>query len=275
MKNNEYSNVISQLEDELKLRGFSEKTIKAYSYNSIKFFKWLKKSSLFMCNESVRKYFVYLNENKFSRATIRLNRASLHFLFSYIIKLNIDVNQIPLPKKKKQLPKILSKEEVIKLIDSVPNIKHKLIIAFLYSSGLRVSEVVNLKVNDINPNNNTILIRLGKGQKDRYTILSENIKSDLFSYLCERKNKTDYLFEGQKGKYTIKSVQSVLEKYSKDVLGKKITPHVLRHSFATHLLESGVDISYIQKLLGHSRIDTTSIYLHVAKKDFLKIKSPY
>ncbi|MGM5487970.1 MAG: tyrosine-type recombinase/integrase [Nanobdellota archaeon] len=180
------------------------------------------------------------------------------------------MKNIPNPKCKKGLPKVLSREEVQALFERIENPKHKLMIMLLYSSGLRVSELVNLKRTDINVHDNTVRIDQGKGKKDRVTILSQKVKDLLLPHLMQN-FRTPYLFEGRQGKYSIRTVQKILENVSN---ARHISAHMLRHSFATHLLEQGTDIRYIQKLLGHSQIETTSIYTHAAKKDFLKIKSP-
>ena len=143
----------------------------------------------------------------------------------------------------------------------------------LYSSGLRLSELLNLKRKDLDFDRNIIYVKLGKGNKDRITLMSESLKIDLLRYYSKYEFKTEYVLEGRNGKYTKKSVQKVLENYGKNA-GIKLTPHMLRHSFATHLFEAGTDIRYIQKLLGHSDLKTTEIYTKVSNKDLSKIKSP-
>lgn len=265
--------ILIKLSEELRLRGFSLKTRDSYLYNCGKFLKWIKKNSKNISNDTVREYFLYLNKKGYDTSTIRQARASICFLFKTVLSENINLENIPLPKKKKSLPKVLSQNEVLKVINNIKNPKHKLMIKLIYSSGLRVSELINLKREDIDSDKNLVCIIQSKGKKDRMTILSEKVKKDLFDYLCKTEFRTKYLFEGRNGKYSVKAVQKILEKASK-IINKKVTPHMLRHSFATHLLEAGTDIRYIQKLLGHSRLETTSIYTHVAKKDYLNIKSP-
>lgn len=262
--------MIVKTSERMVLEGLSVKTRKNYLYNISKFLSWIEKSSLFISDTPVNKYFLSINEI-YDVNTVRQIRASLVYFFK-VNKIEITIDDIPNPKRKKQLPKVLSKEEIDKILNNILNLKHKLIVMILYSSGLRVSEVVNLHRSDIN--RDSILIRQGKGKKDRYTILSHKVKDLLILYLCETTFETKYLFEGRNGKYTVKSVQEILKKASKN-LDKNITPHMLRHSFATHLLENGTDIRYIQKLLGHSKLETTSIYTHVANRDFLKVKSPF
>lgn len=198
---------------------------------------------------------------------------AIRFFFLEVLDSPIKLKDIPLMKKEKTLPKTISKEKIKIIINNCDNIKHRLVIKFLYSSGLRLSELINLKRKDIDFDNNLIFIRLGKGSKDRVTLLSPNLKDDLLKYYSFSEFKTEYIFEGRKGKYSKKSVQKILERLGKKI-GTKIHPHMLRHSFATHLLEQGTDIRYIQKLLGHSSSSTTEIYTHVANKDLKNIKSP-
>lgn len=267
------SQIMEKLAEEIKLRGFSTKTQKSYMYQCDRFLLWILKTSKKLSNDSVREYFLKLND-KYDTNTVRLARASIKFMCLHVLDKQIQIEEIPLPKKKSRLPKVLSKPEVLKLISNITNEKHRLMISLLYSSGLRVSELVNLKREDIDCENSLLRIIQAKGNKDRTTILSAKVKRSLLPFLCRTKFSSSYLFEGRKGKYSIKSVQKIIEKAS-TILNRKVTPHMLRHSFATHLLEDGTDIRYIQKLLGHSKLQTTSIYTHVAKKDFLKIKSPF
>jgi site-specific recombinase XerD len=204
---------------------------------------------------------------------MRLKHAAIAFFFREILKKPFDFEQVPIKKKEKTLPKVLSVEKIREMIDACDNIKHRLIVKLLYSSGLRLSELLNLKRDDIDFDRGLILVRLGKGNKDRTTILSENLKDDLLRYYSKMRFDTDYVFEGRRGKYSKKSVQKVLERLGKKI-GIKVHPHMLRHSFATHLLEQGTDIRYIQKLLGHSDVSTTEIYTHVSTQRLENIKSP-
>ena len=268
----DYSEMIQKTSERMILESLSKKTQKNYLYNIKRFLDWLNKSSLFISQTPVKLYFLSIAQ-VYDTSTIRQIRASVLYFFK-VNRIEMDIRDIPNPKRKKLLPKVVSKIDIDKILGCMTNIKHKLIIMILYSSGLRVSEVVNLKRSDIS--DNSLLVRQGKGKKDRYTIISKKVKKLLIEYLCQTTFKSVYLFEGRKGKYTIKSVQEILKKASsKSLINRHITPHMLRHSFATHLLENGTDIKYIQKLLGHSKLETTSIYTHVAQKDFLKVKSPF
>ena len=265
---------LQKLKQSLTFRGFSPKTVKSYMYNSEKFLDYLDKSSQKCDESSVRKYFELLYKKDYDLSTIRLIKASLDFLIKNIFEKSFAIDKIPYPKKKKTLPKVLSKEEIKTIFNETKNPKHKLILKMIYSSGIRLNELINLKREDIDPNRKTILISQGKGKKDRITILSENLSKELFDYICKTNFKTKYLFESSRNKkYSQKTIQKILEKSSKE-LNKKVTPHMLRHSFATHLLEQGTDIRYIQKLLGHSNLETTQIYTKVANTELLKIKSP-
>lgn len=265
---------LQKLKQALIFRGFSHKTVKSYMYISEKFLDYLDESSQSCDEESVKRYFQRMHDKKYDLSTIRLIKASLDFLIKSVFGKNFAIENIPYPKKKKTLPKVLSKEEIKIIFDETKNPKHKLILQLLYSSGIRLNELINLKKEDIDPHRKIIVVVQGKGKKDRITLLSERLSKDLFDYVCKTEFKTKYLFESSRGKkYAQKTIQKILEKSSKK-LNKKVTPHMLRHSFATHLLESGTDIRYIQKLLGHSNLETTSIYTKVANTDLLKIKSP-
>jgi site-specific recombinase XerD len=179
------------------------------------------------------------------------------------------------PNKKERLPEVISQETILKIIKSIQNIKHKCIISLLYSGGLRRQEVLNLKITDIDSERMMVRINGGKGNKDRYTILSQALLIDLRLYYKMYLPKT-YLFEGATGgKYSPTSVAKILKKATKRVgITQNITPHMLRHSFATHLLESGTDLRHIQTLLGHTSSKTTEIYTKVTFSSIQNIKSP-
>ncbi|GBE19937.1 tyrosine recombinase XerC [archaeon BMS3Abin17] len=252
------------------LKGFSKQTIKAYYYNVKRFLDFIAKSGLNLENNAIKSYLLTLN---LSVNSMRLQYASLRFFFAEILKKPFTTADVPIKKKEKILPKLLSKEQIKKLIEATDNLKHKLIVKLLYSSGLRLGELLNLKRKDLDFERNILYIRKGKGKKDRITLISENLKLDLLNYYSKNTFKTEYILEGRNGKYTKKSVQKVLDNLGKKI-GTKVHPHMLRHSFATHLLDSGTDIRHIQKLLGHSDISTTEIYTHVSNKDLSNIRSP-
>lgn len=180
------------------------------------------------------------------------------------------------PRRDKMIPQVLSKEEVIDILKFTRNLKHRAILALIYSSGLRVGEALNLRLVDINVDRRQILVRKGKGRKDRMVILAESIVPLLNNYLGTYQPKRYFVEGQQEGElYSSSSVRSVLNiSCNRAGIKKRVTPHTLRHSFATHMLENGIDLRYIQELLGHSKPETTMIYTHVAQKDLMKIRSP-
>ena len=187
----------------------------------------------------------------------------------------IDADQLKQPRRKRKLPVVLSREEILKLLLATPNLKHRTALAILYGSGLRISELINLKVADVDFARKQLFIRNAKGRKDRIVALSERIYGLLNDYLQTYKPDT-YLFNGQETiKYSASSIRQFLYRATKRAgIKKHITPHTLRHTYATHLLEGGVDLKYVQELLGHSKPETTQIYLHITKKQLLAINSP-
>jgi len=262
--------ILQKLKERCILRGFSRQTIKSYTYNVERFLSFLEKSRLNLNNEAIRSYLLVQDVGT---NTSRLQYASISFFFREVLNKPFTFEEVPIKKKEKQLPKVISQDKIKAMINETKNLKHRLLIKLLYSSGLRLQELIDLKRKDIDFERNVLNVKKGKGNKDRITLISENLKMDLLKYYSNNIFKTEYVFEGRMGKYTKKSVQKVLDLAGKKV-GIKVTPHMLRHSFATHLLEAGTDIRHIQKLLGHSDLKTTEIYTHVSNKELLKIKSP-
>ncbi len=217
-----------------------------------------------------------LIEGNKSDETIRAVCFAIKFYLNTIKKESDGIQEIvdnlPNVKREKKLPVVLSKKEINKLILATKNINHRLIVQIGYSAGLRLSEIINLKWRDIDFNRDTIHLKRAKGKKDRIVMLSQKVKEELQKINQE----TDYVFVSNRGsKYSARAIQKIIENLSKKAkIKKKITPHTLRHSFATHLLENGTDIRYIKNLLGHSNISTTHIYTKVSNKNILKIKSP-
>jgi site-specific recombinase XerD len=178
------------------------------------------------------------------------------------------------PRKKERLPEVLSKEEVLRMIEVTKNIKHRSIISLMYSAGLRRGELLALKITDIDSERMLIRVREGKGGKDRYTLLGEAVLSLLRAYYRQYQPE-EYLFQGEQGgAYSPGSLLKVVKAAARRAgIQKRVTPHMLRHSFATHLLEQGTDLRYIQSLLGHRSSKTTEIYTYVANNAFRKIKN--
>ncbi|MBI5798136.1 tyrosine-type recombinase/integrase [Candidatus Woesearchaeota archaeon] len=262
---------LQELKDLCDLKGYSPQTKKAYVFHTGKFLDFCEKSSLCLNPESVRSYLLLRN---ISVNSSRLLYAALKFFFMEILQQTAFAEKVPVKKRIKQLPKVISQEKIKELLSATKNLKHKIIIELLYSSGLRLSELIDLKRKDLDFDRNLLFVRQGKGAKDRVTLMSASLQRDLLRYYSEYSFKTEYVLEGREGKYTKKPVQAVLKNAGKQA-GIQLHPHMLRHSFATHLLEQGTDIRYIQKLLGHSDLKTTEIYTKVSTKDISRIKSPW
>jgi integrase/recombinase XerD len=235
---------------------------------------YIKKPPEQITQEDIKQYLAHeISDKKAKPRTISLKKSALRFLYDEI--LNKNITDIKTPKIPQSLPSVLTKEEVKKLIDAAGSDKTKLIIELIYSAGLRVSECVKLEIDDIDFNENLINIKSGKGSKDRVTILSPITAEHLKKYILTLEKDEKYLFPGNKDILSTRNIQKIIQRAAKKAgITKKTTPHTLRHSFATHLLENGTDIRLIQELLGHSQLSTTQIYTHVSKEQLKKIKSP-
>ena len=252
-----------KLLSECKLRGYSRKTMSAYLYYIGRFL---------YSDLSLEKFLLDLIDSGKSGSTVRTAGFAIKF---YLRLIGVfDADKIPNVKNSKKLPVILSGKEIEDMIISSNNFKHRLIIATSYSAGLRVSEVVNLRWGDIDFSRNIIHLKGCKGKKDRVVMLAAKVKKDLKKLFSDR---TGFVFKTDKGsKYSIRTVEQIVSDAAKKAgILKRVTPHTLRHSFATHLLEDGVDLRYIRDLLGHSSTETTLIYTKVSKIRLEKIKSPY
>tara|TARA_B100000809_G_scaffold261477_1_gene310482 strand:+ start:2479 stop:3627 length:1149 start_codon:yes stop_codon:yes gene_type:complete len=225
--------------------------------------------------EQIRNYLQALVQQGKSHSYINQMINSIKFYYEVVLEMPNRFYSIERPRKKEPLPKVISLEEVALIIKNTNNIKHKCIVSLLYSSGLRRGELLNLKLNDIDSKRMVINVVNGKGGKDRITILSQSVLEDLRNYF-KVWNPEIYLFEGIKGKqYTGSSISKIIDNACKSAkIRKKVSPHILRHSFATHLLENGTDLRQIQVLLGHSSTKTTEIYTQVAITNIKTIRSP-
>ena len=269
-------------ENSLKLKRYSKRTILGYSsclFLSNKWFMGNRGKSIDIIDEDdALQYFLYLTETqKYSYSTVRMYRFSLEYYYIYVIKRPLNLDFMNKVKKEKHLPEVLTNDEIILIIDNIENIKHNTIVSLLYSSGLRISEVVNLKVKDISLSDLTLKIRGGKGNKDRITIFSDKLLNRLTD-IVNKKQTDDYLFTSNQKigeKLSTRTVQKVFKTaLARSGVKKSATCHDLRNTFATNLLESGVNLQYIQHLLGHKNISTTTIYTKVAKSKLINIKSP-
>lgn len=263
---------LKKLETELKIRGFSEKTIKSYLFWNKKFLDQVNKKPEEITTEDIKSYIAEKISENISPKSIVLIKSALKFFYDEVLGKNI-VN-LKTPKVPKTLPVVLTKEEVKELINSIENKKHKLIVKLLYSSGLRLSELVNLKVGNLELNENIGWVRGGKGKKDRMFLISKKLSEELAELIKGRKEE-EFLFVGRKGRMSERNVQKIINLAAKKAgIEKPVHPHVLRHSFATHLLESGENIRKIQELLGHSNLSTTQIYTHISTEELKKVKNP-
>jgi len=260
------------------LKNFSTATEKTYLHHLNLFLDYVKASKVpNIDSKFLLDYFNFLKISKnFSYSSMKQSLAAIRFLYFEVLKKEVDFDFFIKMKKPDKLPNVLSIEEVKNIVDSIQNIKHRAIISTIYSCGLRISEAVNLKLCDIDSSLMTIKIVNGKGKTDRTVMLSEKLLILLKEYFALYKPK-EYLFEGQTGgKYSARSIQQIFNHAVEKVMIKKeVTVHSLRHSFATHLLENGTDIRFIQELLGHKHLSTTQIYTHINPISARKIKSPF
>lgn len=277
-KSNNLANVSNQhplrsLAQELIIRGFSQRTIKGYLGHNQGLLNFIGKSAKEVNQQDIKDYLLYLKSKGYSNTSLNNVISALKFYYQQVLHRKLFF-YIQRPKRERFLPVVLSREEIIKLIDSLTNLKHKLVLSLAYSAGLRVSEIVNLKVKDIDLVGMTIMVREAKGNKDRVTVFSEKIKNDLQNLMGE---KNDFLFRDRQGnKLTTRTMQKIFTKaLILSGIKKAASFHSLRHSFATHLLESGVSIRYIQGLLGHQNIKTTQTYTQVTNPQLKNIKSPF
>ncbi len=269
---------LKKLETELKIRGFTQKTIEAYLFHNSQFLTFINKKPDDIGEEDIKTYLGHLiSDKQLKPASVNLALCSLRFFYSKILEKDI-FGRIEAPKSEKKIPTVLSKEEVTKMIDASENIRHRLLLKLLYSSGLRVSEAVSLKKEEIDEKEKMGMVRSGKGRKDRHFILSESFLEEYRRYLKKlaRKNiSSPYLFATKIGHITTKMAQkAVKEAALRAGITKRVFPHALRSSFATHLLENGTDIRIIQELLGHSNLATTQRYTKVSREQLKKVKSP-
>lgn len=260
---------MERLLTELELRGYSEATKQKYVQFNKEFLDFSRKQPDSVEKEDVKKYLAHLvGQEKRAPRSVNLARAALLFFYNQVLEKNFAT--IKIPKVQKSLPAVLTKDEVKRLIQAAKTRKSRFIIQLLYGTGLRVSELVRLKTSDLQLDQGVAWVRGGKGGKDRMALLP----MDLYNVL-ERKNPDTYVLEGPNGQLRERTVQAVVKRAAERAgIPKKVTPHTLRHSFATHLLESGNDIRVIQELLGHSNVQTTQIYTHVSDDRKRNIKNP-
>lgn len=266
--------LLQEMEELLKLRNYSPKTLKSYLFYVRKFLSFAKENSIAEKDEAVKKYLLNKQDKGKSSQTINLALNAIKFFYREVVK-SRDRIDLKFAKRSKRLPVILSRAEIGKIISSIGNNKHRLMVSLAYGAGLRVSEVINVRVRDIDTEGFIIHIKQAKGKKDRVTVFPEKIIADIKNIIAGKVGN-DLIFESNRGgKLTTTSLQKIFQKaLQKTDIKKDATFHSLRHSFATHLLENGVDVRYVQELLGHQNIRTTQIYTHVTNPSIKNIKSP-
>ena len=259
------------------LKGLSDNTKKAYLQKVQHFGAHFKALPEQLGETEIRDYLHHeITQRKLKSSSVAIGYAALKFFFKTTLGRTWEDQSIPRMKRGRPLPNILAKEEILQLFNATNNLKHRAVLMVAYSAGLRVSEIANLKIADIDSKNMQIIIKQGKGNVDRYSLLSENTLAVLRSYYKQYKPQY-WLFPGQYPAKPInpRSLGCIFRDAKRKVgIKKNVTIHSLRHSFATHLMEDNVHLCYIQKLLGHKNIRTTCVYLHLTRLNVLQIKSP-
>jgi site-specific recombinase XerD len=269
---------IALLTNELKLRNYSRQTIKNYSSIVAAFLDACKIPPESIDTDTVRHYLLGLEQSgKVATRTINLAGAGIRFFCNQVLKKDIDITKVPRMKTGRELPKVYSQEDIARILSATDNPKHQLVLMFAYGCGMRLNEIRYLKPNSIDMERSIITIFKGKGKKDRLVMLDASLKPAISSYLKSNNCGETWLFEGQKPKEMIaaRTISLIFDHAcAKANVEKKGGIHTMRHSFATHLLEQGTDLRYIQELLGHSSSKTTEIYTHVSNAAIAKIRSP-
>ncbi len=267
---------IEKMVRNMRASNYSDSSIRVYRSMVEVFLGFIGKEANEITMEDVRDFqYHFWVKKEYSNATQRQFIAAFKHLLEVVPEVKIDPEAIDLPRKERALPKVLSEEEVMRILGVIRNIKHFVSVGLLYSSGLRLGELLDLRIADLDFDRMQIHVRKGKGYKDRYVGMSQHLVPVIQNYIRMYAPR-EYFINGQGGgRYTAGSVRKFLDKAAKKAgIKKHVTPHMLRHSYATHLLEAGVDIRHIQELLGHSKPETTMIYTHVTTKQLTDIKSP-
>jgi site-specific recombinase XerD len=269
-------NIEETIKKECSRRRLSPRTTETYLSCIERFMKFTKKDIRYISKKDVRLFLEYLSEKNSAGSTMNVYHMALRFLFENVLEKRMWID-IKYSKTPKRLPEFLTKEETKKLIDSIVNFKHQLMICFMYSAGLRVSELLNLRIKDLVLEKEYGFVRNGKGGKDRIIILSKNLIPAI-KKLIEKENLTEenYLFQSNRNeKYSSRTIQQIIKKAIRvSGIKKNIHPHTLRHSFATHLIDNGSDLTQVQAFLGHKSPETTLIYTHMISPTMINIKSP-
>ncbi|MBC2727404.1 tyrosine-type recombinase/integrase [Desulfosporosinus sp.] len=270
------SSHLQTMKYEMELRGYSPQTQNHYLCHLRQLEKFSNKPAVQVSTDELKQFLYHRIKSGISYSNINISCNAFKLFFNKVLSYNWSDDVIVRPKRPKKLPHVLSKDEILSIMDQVLNLKHKTILMTTYSSGLRISETLNLRISDIDSKNMLLRVNHGKGNKDRWTVLShENLK--ILRLYWKLYRPTDLLFPGLvEGKPIVaRNVQHVFQVAKEKVgISKPATVHTLRHSFATHLLEDNTDIRTIQVLMGHSDISTTSNYIHLSTKHISSVKSP-
>lgn len=266
--------LIRKLQEQMQISGYSPRTIKSYTICAKKMYGHFQKPLNQVSEAEFKDFLAHLAKKNLSPYTLNLYHATIKYVIENIYNKSFSFG-FPYAKRHKKLPIVLSRYEIQLLIKSIKNNKHKTFIALAYGAGLRVSEVINLKVKDLDLDELTIHIKNSKGAKDRVTVVPEKLENDIRN-LIAGKNANNFVFESERGgRLTTRTAQVVFRRAAKkSSIKKPATFHSLRHSFATHLLENGTDVRYVQELLGHANIRTTQVYTKVTNPNLKNIKSP-
>jgi site-specific recombinase XerD len=276
----EHAEVIARVREELRLRNYSRKTERAYTNHLTRFLRATGRSPYELEPEDARRYLLALLDRNLSRAYQDQAISAIRFLAVHVLDRSDLVANAPRPRRERRLPSVLSADEVRRLLGAVANAKHRALLMLTYSAGLRVGEVVRLRVADLDLDRGMVHVRGAKNRKDRYTLLSETAVHAVRIYSQQSPRTVgprDFLFPGARPDrpLAVRSAQKIVARARRTAgIMKPTTPHTLRHSFATHLLEGGTDIRYIQELLGHASTKTTEIYTHVSQRKLNRIRSP-
>ncbi|MEQ9186183.1 MAG: tyrosine-type recombinase/integrase [Cryomorphaceae bacterium] len=273
----EQEKALNKLERLLISQGRSPSTVDSYGNLCKNMFIFLKKEPSHLSNDDVIRFqSEYLVRREYAESTQRQFATAVRYLMEANHMPWMDISRIKGPRKSKRLPKVLSRTEVMAILSVTTNLKHRTILSLMYSSGLRVGEVIDLKIADINLDHHSIHIKLAKGRKDRVVAMGQQMGIMLNNYINQYR-PIEYLFNGKSNmQYTQTSVRTMIKRSARKAgIHKQVHPHMLRHSFATHMIEDGVNLRYVQSLLGHSRPETTQIYTHVATEHLMKLKNPF
>lgn len=272
-----YSEILNRLDEETSLHNLTPRTCKAYRESVLRFLKYTGKDPQKLTDDDARAYLLHKQQNGIKAQTYNHYHGGIHFFYRYVLRVPFDPDKVPRMKTERFLPTVLTRSEVTELLNAETDLKYKAMYTLMYSSGLRLSEVIHLDYKDISRKDMLIHVRRSKSRQDRYVILSKVALTILTEYWRKCGRPKEVLFPSRwTGSYLDSS--SVGQKFRacvrKTSIKKSVTPHSLRHSFATHLMEDGVEIRFIQALLGHRDPKSTEVYLHISNKSLIGIKSP-